>query len=263
MLNAIPNPFIAFTNFCRPSLILRLLLLGWLASYSTLAQAQQPSVYQELPPVPAAPLTPSAQEQLPPLPTDPQGYTTPQVNTTTPESVIEYRAEPFNQNNQNLERYLVYVDSNNFQLLQQVRSIEPGAYIRQFQGRSIIQLGVFGRQSNAQERVRQLQSYGINGARVVSLSDGQGIPNSPDRDDSRRERSNYYYVAIPANLQDLPLIQDRIRRNIGQNTGVVARNNPRGSHVAVGPFTERSQAEQWNSYLRNLGFGNARVYYGR
>lgn len=262
MSNATPNPFIAFTNFQPPSLILRLLLTGWLASHSTLAQAQQPSVYQELPPVPSAPLTPSGNELLPPLPTDSQGYTTPQVNTT-PQGVIEYRAVPLNQNNQNFERYLVYVDSNNFQLLQQVRSIEPGAYIRQLQGRSVIQVGVFGRQSNAQERVRQLQSYGINGARVVSFSNGQGIPNSPDRGDSRRERSNYYYVAIPANSQDLPLIQDRIRRNIGQNTGVVARNNPRGSHVAVGPFTERLQAEQWNSYLRNLGFGNARVYYGR
>jgi len=68
---------------------------------------------------------------------------------------------------------------------------------------------------------------------------------------------------IPGRSQDLPIIEDKIRRNIGQSAAILQRNQPLGSHIAVGRFTQRTQAEQWNSYLRNLGFGNARVYYGK
>ncbi|MDF5729249.1 MAG: SPOR domain-containing protein [Rhizonema sp. PD38] len=262
-----------------------LILGGCLAliSYPTPAKAQintkdvllsqRPSVYQNLPPAPPIPGTGSSDNLLPALPTSSPGYTTPQ-------RFIEFQAAPSYQNNRNRRRYtdeqvwpthqnsrngryLVYVDSNKFQRLQQVYQIEPGAYIRRFQGRYIIQAGVFNRESNAKERLKQLRSYGINDARLVSFSNRQEISYSPSQNDFVRHQSKSYYVAIPVKSQDLPFMENKIRRSVGFNTNVSARNHPQGLHVAVGPFNQYLEAEAWNNYLQKQGFANARVYYGR
>jgi hypothetical protein len=181
----------------------------------------------------------------------------------------------FSQYNQNFERYLVYVDGSDFQTLQAIRQIEPSAYIRQYQGRSVIQSGVFNRVSNAQQRVNELQSRGIYNARILSFANGQEInPGNPgfigNRNPINNRPASRYYVAIPTTAEQLPAIAAQIRQNIagftqglGQSGGVLERTQPRGPHVAVGPFRERFQAEEWNRYLRKLGYSNARVYYGK
>ncbi|HYW21541.1 MAG TPA: hypothetical protein VE956_20010 [Nodularia sp. (in: cyanobacteria)] len=172
-----------------------------------------------------------------------------------------------NQYNQNFQRYLVYVDSNNSQILQQVRRIEPGAYIRQYQGRSVIQSGIFSQQINAENRVRELQSYGINNARIINFTNGQEIgvvaPGRQPTPTLPNQRKESYYAVIPGDVRELPFIADNIRQRSGQYNVVLERQQPRGSHVAVGPFTSRKDAELWNKYLRELGYGNARVYYGK
>ncbi|MBD2338582.1 hypothetical protein H6G64_16530 [Calothrix sp. FACHB-156] len=162
------------------------------------------------------------------------------------------------------ERYIVYVDGNDYQQLQRIRQLERSAYIRNFNGRAVIQSGAFSRQANAQQRVRELELSGINGARIIK-SNGQEVARSYDtsRRPARQEQTNYYYVTIPARTQDLSSIASRIRQNSGRYDIVVERQEPLGPHVAVGPFAQRSDAERWNDYLRELGFGNARVYYGR
>jgi hypothetical protein len=66
---------------------------------------------------------------------------------------------------QNFQRYLVFVDSSNSQVLQQVRWIDSEAFIRQYEGRSVIQSGIFSQRVNAENRVRELQSYGISNVR--------------------------------------------------------------------------------------------------
>ena len=179
------------------------------------------------------------------------------------------------QYDQNSESYLVIVDNTNSQLLQQIRLVEPTAFAGDFLGRSVIQAGVFRRLDNAQERTRQLQAYNI-GSRIYSQTTGREIANSyPDnnlnnpnfgaaRNNSRRERTKYYYVAIPDEADKLFQIENQIKQSAGGNTvGVAVRNAPRGPHVAVGPFEGRLQAEQWNYYIRSLGLNNARVYYGK
>jgi len=186
-----------------------------------------------------------------------------------------YQPLQFNQNSQNLnrqnfQRYLVYVDSSDSQVLQRVRLIEPDAYIRQYQGRYIIQSGIFGQMINATNRVRELQSYGISNARIVNFTDNREISTgfvTPRQEPltgfpPKRQESGYYAI-IPVKSQDLRLIANNIRVGIGYNNLVLERQKPRGTHVAVGPFTSRSEAEQWNKYLRELGYGNARVYYGQ
>ncbi|MBW4632226.1 MAG: SPOR domain-containing protein [Iphinoe sp. HA4291-MV1] len=264
----------AFIKLSRPSLILRLLLGGWLAllSQSNLAYAQinhrevfiaQRSVYDGVPPAP-----PSS-EPLPAVPSNSEGYTVPEVNTPSQRSV-EFQAEP-SRYNRDYTLYKVYVNDSGYGLLQRIRRISPRAFRRQFRGRSVIQVGAFDRKSNAQNLVRNLESYGIYSARVVSSDrivyngrDGRDAPDDSGRGDNGRERSNYYYVVIPAKAEDLPYYRNEIRRYVGRNVYVIPRLEPRGPHVAVGPFVKRSQAEEWNSYLRrDSRFGNARVYYGK
>ncbi|MEH1839794.1 MAG: hypothetical protein V7L20_13725 [Nostoc sp.] len=181
----------------------------------------------------------------------------------------------FSQYNQN-ERYLVYVDGSDFQTLQAIRQIEPSAYIREYQGRSIIQSGVFNRVSNAQQRVNELQSRGIFNVRIISFTNGQEIDagNGSFRGDRNNinppKQASRYYVVIPTTREQLPAIAEQIRQNLaqfsqglGQSGGVLERTQPRGPHVAVGPFFDRFQAGEWNKYLRNIGYKNARVYYGK
>jgi hypothetical protein len=186
------------------------------------------------------------------------------------------------QYGQNFERYFVYVNSGNSQTLQRVRTIERSAYIRRYNGQTIIQAGVFTKPSSAQQRVRELARKGINGARIVNFSNAQVVPNSdltyyptqPDyypsesdfntvNSNVQKQRSNFYYAIIPGSYNNLRYISEQIRQKTGRNTIVYIRNQPRGTHIAVGPFAERSDAEQWNNYLRELGYSNSRVYYGK
>jgi hypothetical protein len=284
--------FMTFRNRRLPMMGI-LFLGGWLAIAlcSTTAQAQR-GVVEGLPPVPpSVEINPSGSVSLPQLQ---PGASSPEVEFRQQnQQVQQFSAPPASppaieyQNNQQYSRsyssnsgkYLVLVENSNYQMLQQVRQIEPGAFItNRYQGRSLIQVGVFGRPENAQQRIMQLERKGISGARAVSLNNGIEIPRSPGggyypgsyspsrRNNYTRNNSDAYYVAIPADSNDLPKIEDKIRRNTQQSISylnVVRRTNPRGPHVAVGPFNQRTQAEQWNSYLRNLGFGNARVYYGK
>ncbi len=283
MLSAIPNQFITFCHLRQLSLMLPMFLGGWLALifYCNPAQAQihigsvmlAQAAVEPLPLPPSTNLQPIPynQQALPlveptqPVPLSQYDQNTQTTYQTTPSYQYDYQNQYQNQyqNNQNFGRYLVVIDNSNRQVLQQVRRVERTAYLRQYQGRSVIQAGAFNKPGNAQQRVRELESYGINGARVVSLSNGPETPYNPDRGYSRNNRSNYYYVVIPGRSQDLPQIEERIRRNIGQSIAILQRNQPRGSHIAVGPFIQRPQAEEWNNYLRNLGFANARVYYGK
>ncbi|QLE54712.1 hypothetical protein [Nostoc sp. TCL26-01] len=233
--------------------IITILLGGWLGliAHSSPAQAQTKQNHGVL-------LTQAVFENLPPPPNVPtQG-----VEFNQNQYDQNYYQPAQNQYSQNFQRYVVYVDSANNNTLRQVKRIEPSAYIRQYNGRSVIQAGVFNRQSNAQQRVRELELSGIYGGRVLSFGDGGEIPNSPGGGNYSNQKPRYY-VSIPAKSQELPSIADRIRLTVGQYGLVSERRQPLGPHVAVGPFLQRNEAEQWNKYLRNMGFGNARVYYGK
>jgi hypothetical protein len=285
MSSGIPSQFIRFQIFS-------LLMGGCLVltansipaeaqmSNSRLLLAQQQ--VQTLPPVPF-----QESPQLPPA--QPAQTFQPEQNFQPDQPAQIFQSQPsqpsdYSQYNQNFERYLVYVDASDFQTLQQIRQFEPSAYMREFQGRRVIQSGVFSRVSNAQQRVNELQSRGIYGARIISSGNGQEINSfnggnrgfNSDRPYADRPYANVpkqvsrYYVAIPTTSEKLSGVAQEIRQNLaqfsqnlGQNGGVLERTQPRGPHVAVGPFVERLQAEEWNKYLRRLGYRDARVYYGK
>lgn len=170
-------------------------------------------------------------------------------------SELDFQAPSPRRSIANFESYLVYVNETSSLRLQQVQQLEPTAFVRQYKGRFVIQAGVFKEKYNAQERLRELKSKGIQ-ARLVSLATG--------KETDIVDNSKSYFVVIPGNREDLPLIEDKVRqlrKDVPVN--VSQRNEPRGTHVRVGPFRQRGQAESWNRYLRNFGMKNARVYYGR
>jgi hypothetical protein len=234
--------------------------------HSGLILAQRRKV-QRLPAVPTLPAVPDNQQEL--LQLQPMQSVEFNQNQQNSQS---YQQVQISQYDQNFERYFVYVESASSQVLDRVRQIEPSAYIRSYNGRNVIQSGVFNRRNNAQQRVEELASRGIYGARIDGFSNTTQVPytNSDSGNYSQNNNSNYnkprssfYYVVVPANSRNVSFMADKIRQNVGQNISVFPRSQPRGPHIAVGPFLQRLEAEQWNSYLRNLGYSNARVYYGK
>ncbi|OUL29206.1 hypothetical protein BV378_06230 [Nostoc sp. RF31YmG] len=271
MSRPIPDQLIAFP-------IVPFFLGGCLALLpdATPAQAQvtksgfllaERTVVNSLPPPPNLQTIPSSRQQTEPAvwKSYNQNFQSPprvRVNQYNHQNFRAYQTVQANSYSWSAERYIVYVDGNNYQQLQRVRQLERSAYIRHYNGGSVIQSGAFSRQANAQQRVRELELSGIYGARIVRASSGQQVSYSPSRN-SRPQRSSYYYVTIPARSQDLSAIASRIRQNSGRYDIVVERQQPLGPHVAVGPFAQRSDAERWNDYLRKSGYANARVYYGK
>lgn len=167
---------------------------------------------------------------------------------------FDFQVPQPNPTSPNFESYLVYVNQSSSLQLQEVQQLEPTAFVRQYNGRSVIQAGVFNQKSNAQQQAKELKSRGIE-ARIVSLTNGQEMGVV---------KSKSYFVVIPASRKDLPLIEDQVRRlRIDVPVSVSQRKEPRGLHVRVGPFSQRGQAERWNRYLVDSGLRNARVYYGR
>jgi len=167
---------------------------------------------------------------------------------------LEYQAPPPGQLNSN-QRYLVYVDDASSVRLRKVQRLESRAFVRQYKGRYVIQVGVFQQKVAAKQRVRELKSRGL-GAQLVSLS----------RREAMKLGQENYFVVIPSSRRDLPLLDERVKRlqaDTTDNTVMVSRREwPLGPHVRVGPFLERGQAERWQRYLRKMGVRQARVYYG-
>ena len=60
-------------------------------------------------------------------------------------------------------RYLVYVDGDSPLLLQQVQGVEPTAFRRFLEDRTVIQAGVFEDAVNAERRVQELSTQGLTG----------------------------------------------------------------------------------------------------
>lgn len=71
---------------------------------------------------------------------------------------------------QQQERYGVYVNSDSPFLLEVVQQVQPGAVIRRYRNRTIIDAGTFFRQSEAERVVEDLESRGIR-AEITNFKD--------------------------------------------------------------------------------------------
>lgn len=170
------------------------------------------------------------------------------VNSTVPSTLPRSTSVPA------AETFLVYVNGSSPLMLDQVKRVEPTAFRKQHDGRTVIQAGQFYNRANAQRRAEELQSQGIR-AEVAQASGAGG----------RQSQSvKGYYVVIPAGDRTILLIRDQVTRLAdGLQVKIDKRDEPYGQHLAVGPFASYDAARNWTRYLKEFDINNARVYYGR
>jgi len=87
-------------------------------------------------------------------------------------------------------------------------------------------------------------------------------PPNLQRNSAQNSNPSSYFVIIPGEPTELPDIAAQVFQiGFGRNA-VQQRGGSRGSHVAVGPFEKRQEADYWSSYLQSMGM-DARVHFGR
>jgi hypothetical protein len=72
-----------------------------------------------------------------------------------------------------------------------------------------------------------------------------------------------YYVVIPTDASNLGTLSSRVIQLGTPADRVQQRTEPRGPHVAIGPFADRGLANRWNDFYREAGLGNSRVFFER
>lgn len=95
---------------------------------------------------------------------------------------------------QTLDSYLVYINNDNSSQIERVKQLVPSAFIRQHQGKPVIQAGVFSKDLNALNLAQQLQSQGIN-ARIFNLTTAKEVAFKIDK-------SKFYSVVVPTNVRN-------------------------------------------------------------
>ena len=70
-----------------------------------------------------------------------------------------------------------------------------------------------------------------------------------------------YYVVIPTSQANLPQLSAQVVQLGTPADRVQQRTSPRGPHVAVGPFADRSLANRWSNFYRDAGISNSRVHF--
>lgn len=233
-------------NWCR-TIHLSFAPLSGLALCSIVqsASAQSPG-FPLTPPPPTVPIQP-----LPSLPVD----STPlpnervfQAPVTNPLPSSVPISAPSNR-----PQYRVFVNGDSPLMLQQVKRVEPQAFIQQFEGRRVIQAGVFSTEANARQQTEALAAQGI--ASEITTSNMGSLPPG--------NSARGYYVVVPGDRADLPDFRDRAIRLGVQQTSIQLRERPLGPHLAVGPFAQRQQAEAMGTYLRDKGKLDTRIFFDR
>ena len=156
--------------------------------------------------------------------------------------------------------YVVYVDDDSPLNLTRVREIVPDAFMSRVGGAIAIQVGNFADEANATEQVRYLATRGIR-ARIAQIP--VTAASYENRALLETVNSRSYYAIVPGNRSNLPALAARVGQLVEGRAEILQKSSPRGAHLAIGPFSDRQEAERWNSYLRGAGINNSRVYFGR
>lgn len=204
-------------------------------SLVTLPGYSQETSNQVLPPPP--PLVPSTDLNQAPDQTS---------NALPRETVFQ---APGSYQSTNANRYWVYVNGDSPYLLEQVKAVEPKAFIQEFQGRRVIQVGIFSTETNARQQIETLNARGIT---AELATNNLNYPNLAQVD--------RYLVVVPADRSSLSaLSQQAMRLGIRQDA-IQQKDAPLGPHLQIGPFPSHGEAKEINRYLRSAGM-DARIYF--
>ncbi|MCT7977420.1 hypothetical protein [Laspinema olomoucense] len=157
------------------------------------------------------------------------------------------------------KRYVVYIPTNNPVVLAQVQLIEPEAFIKEWDGKAVIQAGMFLNNSNAYRRARELELLvGIRSAIATIEPISPAIATAVSPGDPLGI-SNPYFVVIPGNANDFSRITTQLTTAGIAFQEISVRTDPFGPHLAIGPYPNRITAQQESGYIRNFGI-DARVH---
>ncbi len=158
------------------------------------------------------------------------------------------------------KRYVVYIPTNNPVVLAQVRLIEPEAFIKELDGKTVIQAGMFVNNSNAYRRARELERLvGIRSAIGTIEPISPAIATAAVGPAASLGMANPYFVIIPGNPNDFSRITSQLTTAGITPQEISVRTVPFGPHLAIGPFPNRITAQQESGYIRNFGI-DARVH---
>ncbi|MFM6421023.1 MAG: hypothetical protein ACKPGD_13030, partial [Planktothrix sp.] len=74
------------------------------------------------------------------------------------------------------QRYGVYVNGDSPLLLEVVQQVQPGAMMQRYNNRSIIDLGIYFKQREAQQLIEALKQQGVQG-NIINLKPGEDFNN--------------------------------------------------------------------------------------
>ncbi len=157
-------------------------------------------------------------------------------------------------------RYLVYTTPATDRRLAQVRRFVPTASFGDLSGDLVIQAGLFESEEDASDRLIALASQGIAAEILQVQVNPPRRATLPEADANDTDRA--YYVVIPGDMAELSGLASSLRSLLGE-TNVAILEEPYGTHISIGPFEVRDDAQLVEGLLRDRDVSNARVYYDR
>ncbi|SKB12088.1 conserved exported hypothetical protein [Planktothrix sp. PCC 11201] len=161
------------------------------------------------------------------------------------------------------ERYGVYVNGESPLLLEVVQQVQPGAMIQRYNNRSIIDLGIYFNQSEAQKLIADLKSQGVQGE-IINLKSGEDFNNPirvnpmvipPDQTDIKVIRTSIPSGQIPITT-DLGLYQVYVSPTSNSLSAVrqISPNARTSTYqgqliIQAGSFVNQSNADQLRQKL--------------
>ncbi|HIK18540.1 MAG TPA: hypothetical protein IGS53_25100 [Leptolyngbyaceae cyanobacterium M33_DOE_097] len=205
----------------------------------TSALPPPPDVDFDLVPVPSKPVP-----QSPASPETPREYIYKAPPAAKPNS-----SKPINVRT---TRYMVYVNGNSPYLLQQIRLVEPDAFVQTFQGEPVIQVGMFDTEQAAQAQSKRFADYGLK-ADVATVEISAPSGEFSDRG---------YVVVIPSRQTEFASLTSQLTRLGIPEQVIQAKLAPIAPHLQLGPYRDRQDAEFVSRSLRRNGL-DARLYFSR